>query len=196
MHERLTELLSRATDPSEANGQQRAVLELVLLLELKNYPAARDDPMYQHELSEELRGMPLTDTDQCELAEVLAEAVLGASDERVRVGLLSALQRLPSRHGLAVALSLLRGRGSSTWSDEEVWQTLVAIERMLDILFEPPTHPQWADVPELARQMRDDDPRPMLDRLIAARGDRVADVAAHVRAELDELIARKWEDRV
>jgi hypothetical protein len=172
----LQQLLERIRDSLDESCEQDADLQLAMFLEFKNRPVnmPSDPGFYQREVPDQLRSLTLTDDDQLELLRELQGLILSAPSEPKRIALLSALGLAAPPLGIGPALSLLFS-GYPEFSDEELRQVLVALMLMLDL---PPTHESYE---EFAKEIRERDPRPVLDELATRSNVRIAETAQSVR---------------
>ncbi len=88
----LSDLLRCVGNPSDYEGQQEAILQLGMLLEMRVRPVNMSDPhFYERLVSARLRAIPLTDDDQEEIVSELCRLILSPESARTRISLLSAL---------------------------------------------------------------------------------------------------------
>lgn len=185
----LSHLLQSVADSSDRAGQQKAILQLAMFLEMRNRPVHMSDPhFYEKIVPAALRSVSLTDDDQREIISELCRLILAPDSAPNRIALFFPLCSTASWLVITPLLDLFL-QHRPNFDEEETRQILVALRDALDIVFVPYEHPLHPHVRQVVRAVRERDIGAALAEVIRTGNWRTAQMARTVQDQMDRVWA-------
>lgn len=187
METTLRELLQRAGNWSDEIAGARARLQLGLLFEFKNRPAAWMSAEYEELLPAELRSTAFGEEEQADVVAEVCRLVPLAPTEPARTALLSSLTHALPWVALGPALGLLLHDVDLIGYKESRYQLLAAVNAMLMYVWLPVDDPRRPRLIVLRDVIRTTPPDECLRRLASSPDEHLARVSRSIQEKLAAL---------